>query len=75
MDKTLWLKRVNVVLFLLLLYQGTTGLLSDLMNQKVFAVIHPVGGALLVVMALIHIGLNWVWVTSVYMQKRMGTGE
>lgn len=69
MDRTLWLKRVNVLLFLFLLYQAVTGLFSDLMNDKVFAVIHPVGGGLLFLAAVAHLWLNWGWVRSVYFRK------
>jgi len=71
MNKARWLKRVNVVLFLFLLYQATTGLLSHVMNDDVFEVIHPVGGVILVALGLVHLGLNWGWVrTSLLARKR-----
>ena len=69
MDRMKWLKRVNVILFILLAYQGITGLMADVLKE-VFEVIHPVGGVLLVIVALIHIGLNWNWVRSVYLKKK-----
>jgi hypothetical protein len=70
MDKMKWLKRVNVLLFFFLVHQAVTGLLADVMNGAVFAVMHPTGGILLVLCGLIHIGLNWGWVRSVYLTKK-----
>jgi hypothetical protein len=70
MDRMKWLKRVNALLFFFLAYQATTGLLADVMNEKVFEVIHPVGGVILVILGLIHLGLNWGWVRSVYLSKQ-----
>jgi hypothetical protein len=70
MNRALWLKRVNVVLFFLLFLQLATALLSGVMNPGVFAIIHPVGGGLLVVCAMVHLGLNWSWVRSVILKKK-----
>jgi hypothetical protein len=70
MNKAVWLKRVNVVLFFLLILQAVTALLSPVMSPEVFEVIHPVGGALLVMVALVHLGLNWAWVRSVVLKRK-----
>ncbi len=70
MDKPTWLKRINVLLFIFLLFQGVTALLSEVMNPDVFAVIHPIGGAILVALAFIHLGLNWGWVRMVVLAKK-----
>ncbi len=70
MNRAKWLKRVNVLLFIFLLYQAMTGLLSGVMNGDVFEVIHPAGGVILVVLGLIHIGLNWGWVRSVFFARK-----
>jgi hypothetical protein len=64
MDRLKWLKRVNVVLFFLLLFQVISALLSEVINPNVFEVIHPTGGILLFMCALTHIGLNWSWVKT-----------
>ena len=72
MDRTKWLKRVNVLLLFFLVYQATTGLLADVINPKVFGVMHPVGGILLALFGLVHLGLNWGWVRSVYLAKKGG---
>ena len=70
MNKARWLKRVNVALFIFLLYQAVTGLLSDVMNGDVFEVIHPIGGAILVVLGFIHLGLNWGWVRTALLARK-----
>ncbi len=70
MDRTKWLKRINVLLLFFLIYQAVTGVLVAVINEDVFGVIHPVGGGLLVIFGLIHLGLNWGWVRSVYFRKK-----
>ena len=70
MNKAVWLKRVNVVMFLLLVLQALTATLSGVINPEVFEVAHPIGGGLLVLFALIHIGLNWAWVRSALLKRR-----
>ncbi len=64
------LARVNTVLFFLLLLQGLTAALVGMMNLKVFAVIHPLGGMFLIVFGFIHLALNRQWVRSAYFGKR-----
>lgn len=70
MDKTKWLRIINPLLFLFLLYQAGTGLLHEAFNEEVFEVVHPVGGVLLVLLALTHLSLNWGWVRSIYFHKK-----
>ena len=70
MDRMKWLKRVNVLLFLFLVYQAVTGILSEVINPAVFEVIHPVGGILLVALGVTHLVLNWGWVRSAYLTGR-----
>jgi len=64
MNKAKWLRLVNVVLLVFLLYQAVTGALSGVMNWDVFEVIHPIGGVILLILGLIHLSLNWGWVRS-----------
>jgi hypothetical protein len=70
MNRAVWLRRVNVGLFFLLVLQAVTALLSGVIDPEVFEVIHPVGGALLVLFALIHISLNWAWVRSAVLKRK-----
>ena len=64
MNRPRLLKIVNVVLFLCVLNQITTGLTSDWLNKDVFAALHPVGGVLVAIFAALHVILNWAWVKS-----------
>jgi hypothetical protein len=70
MSKVKWLKRVNVLLFLFLLFQAVTAMSSGVISGDVFEVIHPIGGGILFVFALVHLGLNWGWVRSVILGKK-----
>ncbi len=70
MNKARWLKRVNVVLFIFLLYQAVTGLLLGVMDGEVFEVIHPIGGVILLILGLIHLSLNWGWVRTSFLAPK-----
>lgn len=70
LNKAVWLKRVNVALFLLLVLQAVTALLAGVIGKKWFEVFHPIGGFLLVLAALIHLGLNWTWVRTVVLKRK-----
>jgi len=57
------LKIVNPVLFLLVVYQGITGIFREQMYSH-FKAVHPVVGALLLLAAAVHLVLNWSWVKN-----------
>jgi hypothetical protein len=58
MGKVKWLKRVNVALFVVLLFQASTAAPAGVISGDLFEVIHPVGGGILVVLAPVHMALN-----------------
>lgn len=66
MKKAAWLKRINPVLFVVLVAQAATGLGHERMPEELFEWLHPVGGLVLVVLAAVHLALNWTWVKTVY---------
>jgi hypothetical protein len=68
MYKPRLLKIVNAVLFVCIVNQIATGLLSDLANKDVFEILHPVGGILTALMAAAHVFLNWAWVKSNFLR-------
>ena len=68
MNKPRLLKIVNIILFLCVLNQITTGLGSDLLNKDVFAILHPLGGILVAILAAAHVALNWAWVRSNFLR-------
>jgi hypothetical protein len=70
MNTALWLKRINVVLFVLVLLQAITALTADEIGDKVFEVVHPVGGALLVLGVAFHLYLNRAWIKATYFKKK-----
>lgn len=67
MKKNVWLKRTNPVLFVVLVVQALTGLGHEILPHEWFEWLHPTGGVLLVVLASVHLALNWNWVKSVYL--------
>jgi len=64
MSTALWLKRINVLLFVLVVLQAITGLTG------IFAVIHPFGGILLVLAVAAHLYLNRAWIKATYFKKK-----
>lgn len=70
MNKVKWLKRVNVLLLIFLVYQAVTGMVLGATDAEVLALLHPIGGGVLVVLACIHIGLNWGWVRSAFFARK-----
>jgi len=63
------LRVLNPVLLLLVLYQGVTGFLRFRMYDH-FKAAHPVAGGALLVLAVVHLVLNWPWVRSQYLSRK-----
>lgn len=63
--RNLLLKTVNPLLLLLLLFQFITALARGTI-PVFFHRWHPVGGYVLVGLAMIHLFLNWRWVRGAY---------
>jgi len=68
MRKQTALKIVNPIMFLLVIYQGITGLFKADMYTH-FKAVHPIAGALLLLFAALHLILNWPWVKSQYIRN------
>ena len=66
MNRMKWLKTVNPILFILVLWQAITALGHDFLGREIFEKVHVTGGLLLIVFAAIHLVLNWNWVKSNY---------
>jgi hypothetical protein len=62
MDKAATLRIVNPLLGILLLNQPLSIILSTLTGWDVFEGLHIVGGIGLLILAAIHLMLNWGWV-------------
>ncbi len=59
MNRTDWLKRLNPILFLTLVAQAITGAGYFWLGGEILEEIHLFGGFLFVVIAGIHLSLNW----------------
>ena len=62
MDKNTVLKVVNPVLAVLILNQPFSGFLYSLTDWDAFETMHVGGGILLLLVAAMHLMLNWKWV-------------
>ena len=70
MNKAGQLKQVNAWLLVILAYQAVTGMLLGLTGWETLEYLHPIGGAVLVALACIHVGLNWGWVRSAFFARK-----
>lgn len=62
MDKNVVLKVVNPALAILLLNQPFSALLMSVTDWDIFEGLHAGGGILLLLVAAVHLILNWKWV-------------
>jgi len=70
MNRNDWLKRLNPILFLVFVIQAVTGVAYFLVSGEVLEEIHLFGGFLMIVIAAIHVFLNWTWIRSTYFKKK-----
>lgn len=72
MRKTTWLKIINPLMLLLLLSQGATGNFGREMGlgPEAFEKAHGMAGLALVLLALVHLVLNWSWVRAHFSFRR-----
>jgi hypothetical protein len=69
MNKNTALKVVNPILAILILNQPLSGLLLSVTHWEAFEDVHVVGGVFLFVLVVVHLMLNWKWVTSNFRKK------
>jgi thiosulfate reductase cytochrome b subunit len=69
MNKNSALKVVYPILGILILNQPCSGLLLSVTDWEFFEDLHVVGGVLLLVFVVVHLMLNWKWVTSNFSKK------
>jgi hypothetical protein len=69
MNNARWLKLINPALLVLVVWQAATGMASDILG-KVFEVVHPLAGILLVLFVAIHIFFNRAWIKVTYFKKK-----
>ena len=66
MSRNAMLKVVNPLLFLALLVQAVTGIGMWLFGWETIEDVHVVFGVMLLVLAVVHLTLNWWWVRVAY---------
>ena len=66
MNKPKALKIVNPILGLLMVSQCLSGMLAELLPPIWFEVLHQGGGLLLILVAALHVILNWPWIRATY---------
>jgi hypothetical protein len=66
MSNSAALRVLNPLLLVVLLAQGTTGVGLGLFNWEAVEDFHAISGVTLLVLGLVHLGLNWRWVRTAY---------
>lgn len=69
MKKTKALKWMNLLLALVFLSQAASAFLRTVIPYEIFRVLHGYGGYVLLMLVLLHVALNWRWVTSQFRKK------
>ena len=69
MDKSATLRIVNPLLGILLLNQPFSIILGALTGWEAFEALHTVGGISLLILAGIHVMLNWGWVRMNFLRS------
>jgi hypothetical protein len=70
MKKAKVLKVVNLLLFIVFVFQASTGIGHSYIDDGLFSVIHKTGGLLLLVFAVTHLVLNWGWIKQNYLKVK-----
>jgi len=69
MSKASALGIVNPILGLLLASQAATGFSHEVLPREFFEAVHVGGGITLVIVAMIHMILNWGWIKARYFTR------
>lgn len=72
MSKAKWLMIINPLLLLLVIVQGISGFTRDYFPEWVFKFAHIGTGCALIVLALLHLALNWSWVRANFFKRKTG---
>ena len=71
MIKTRILLILNPIIAILILNQAVTGILKKSISYGTYEVLHGVGGIITVIAVIIHVILNWKWVSSNYFKRKV----
>jgi hypothetical protein len=71
--KSKWLKIVNPVLFVVALVQVVTGVGQKYVGEELYILFYRVHNILayaLVVLIIVHLYLNWGWITMTFFKRK-----
>lgn len=68
-QKSIILKILNLLLFIVFIFQIATGLGHEYIGHDLFEIIHYYGGILLTICVIVHVLFNWSWVRNNYFKK------
>ncbi len=66
LKKPMALKGINALLFICFILQISSGLFRSRLSLQVFEWAHERNGILLLILAVIHLILNWNWIKTSY---------
>lgn len=74
METTKWLRVINILMFMAVLWQGIAGLGHlfaghEFIEDELFSRIPTGGGIALLILAAIHLIFNWRWIKINYFGK------
>ena len=61
---------INPLLAIVFIVQVLTGIFHEPIGYETFAFIHPRAGVFLLLLAVLHLYLNWNWIKSSYLKKK-----
>ena len=70
MIKTRILKIINPIIAILILNQAITGMFQESISHHTYEVVHGGAGVVTVIAVIIHVVLNWKWVSSNYFKRK-----
>lgn len=70
MNKAKILKIINLLLALLFLWVAGTAIFHTMIPYEVFKKLHPMGGYLFVLLAIIHLILNGAWIKNSFFKTK-----
>ncbi len=74
MNRIKALRILNILLFIVFVFLGSSGILYWLgwldIPYAIFSLVHPLTGTILVILVILHLILNYNWIRANYLKKR-----
>jgi hypothetical protein len=69
MKTNIFLKILNPILAVVLVFQVVTGLLHGILPKEMFETIHGTSAGILMACVILHLLLNWNWIKANFLKK------